>query len=1057
MPRLEGSPSNDAGDVLSKPTSPKSSFEPRLHVSTSPRMPHSSPASLVSTAGDSHDSLRHDRGPRLHSPLRSKFLSGAFDVTSLPQSPRSPGNPSPKSKPSNKASLILGDEVGGSGTDEAKDKVPLCSKRTIPTHNGRNSNASMDAETTPSIEGVGFEGVGCATGDEVSCAIRGDDCVTGEGGCAPGGDGSIGGGVIGDITCLSEGEGCSSGSRHHLDPINDDANSAAADNLSNGGGSVLDDDEMDSPATTKTGQSTLPVPEDPTFKRKRLMNCRKEDEYYLASSTGSSTAYPTSGTNFATGSGVHHVSSEIGYSTSFANYPSTKQPATCGSALPTTAPMPETDAQNSNLPASTGSLLKGPGNSLLPPTSVLPSSTSTDSGTSATTPSCSPMCTPVETDPATVASSELYAEHVRVSNVAVSDSVKSGVSCRLGGYKVIRTSATPTRLWTFFRSFFRRQWSRFRDVVEGEDMTIPMFFFHVALMISAVWVMTAAEYLYNELAIASTTEDLMTHACERVTQQVDEVLATAVNINGFNARTLSRHELRIPTLSDSIPSNENDYLFFSSVEVSEEYVQYVYLATEGGYYLGAARRNGNHDIVVISKEVSGCRRREYNVTEDGFRVWDSVPYHRINSTLSKEECQRLSPVASDCSDDVSPESLYSWEYDSVTNSYVCRLYEIYDHRNMQWFKDAVDGELDVPVWSRVYADVATNEVILTATQTVEYDHGDYTERIVLAVDVSVNVLSDVLHQSNIMGSLNTGGENFIFEYQPDTPSRQWLLWGTTDLDLHNEMRYGNIVNVYNATAEDPHGIIEQISVPDVVSRTLVSLKRNLLEGTSEGVSIAHSGAERYVATKEEIRVTDDVVICATGSDPLNTRAEGIVVIAAKREIFFDTSFTISVLVSVFLVVLLTLRLYFPRWSMHLHSKESRQAGGGLVRLEWLRSLLTYVSLLKFGTFLAFAHCFRAQKSPKVGTAGSRVHDQPPSVAGGRRSLAQVPCQTNQGHSQNLRLDSDRSATSSGPQFQTVLSDETTQNLNTNTDARGKVAPERRDRSSWAWGLGGVFA
>eukprot|EP00736_Rhodelphis_marinus_P013814 Rmarinus@m.22562 len=450
--------------------------------------------------------------------------------------------------------------------------------------------------------------------------------------------------------------------------------------------------------------------------------------------------------------------------------------------------------------------------------------------------------------------------------------------------------------------------SRVSNLLEKENMNIFILCVNVFWMLTAVWIICFVDQYFNEKAIAANAEDLMSHACERMVQAVDEVFSRPTVINEINTRALLRGDVVVPLTAGNI-TNQNDFLLVSHLTAHDDAVAYSFLASESGYFLGAARRDNNEKIVIVAKEVGSCRRREFEVTNDGFRIWESVPDHRVLD-VSEERCRNLSPSLASrenkvlcrmypdecdyygdtytgCGTDGEDASGYRWEFDSTNSRYKCRQYEVYDHREKSWFREALLAEPGEITWSSAYSDVATGNITVTALKTVEVQISNHTERVVLGVDVSIDGVSEILTRSNILKSLPDDGQNFVFEYQSEDSSRRGLLWGSADVALRHHLANGTLINVLDETATSKDSTDTfYVDLPPLILSAVSRLSSNFLERDSEGTYTGHNGDPRYVTRADDIVTSGDSVICAAALDS-RVKSQGVAVIAVNRSVFIN--------------------------------------------------------------------------------------------------------------------------------------------------------------------------
>eukprot|EP00736_Rhodelphis_marinus_P001255 Rmarinus@m.23591 len=461
-----------------------------------------------------------------------------------------------------------------------------------------------------------------------------------------------------------------------------------------------------------------------------------------------------------------------------------------------------------------------------------------------------------------------------------------------------------------------------KRVLVLQDMTPFLLFVNIFVIIVGVIAIALVDRYFNDLAVANSTSDLLRNACERLITEVDQFYMLPILINQMNVKAFERGDIVLGPLdgSDGLSgrpypndngnvTNMNDFHFVSQLEVYPNSVNYIYVATERGYYFGAARRNNNEDIMVITREADQCRRKEYPRTADGYRIYDDIPLHR---TIDEDQ---VTCGNTDCTDESSG---YAWEYDPYDDQYYCRKFEIYDHRLKGWFQEAVARGPNQILWSSAYADVASGSITITAMQTVEYLRADgKIELAVFAVDVAVDEMSVLLKSSDILDELGAGGQNFLMEYQPGNPERQGMLWGTSDPDLHQKLRDGYLMNVIAERELYPDEVTTGVFVPpEYVQKAVDHLSEQWLSldvidyPTVDGLTYNSYGAIRYVLPEEDIPGAS-VCVCAANMDT-RTYAEGVVVISIPRSVvydYYDICILVTIVMSVLSVAIPLMRLW----------------------------------------------------------------------------------------------------------------------------------------------------
>eukprot|EP00736_Rhodelphis_marinus_P009172 Rmarinus@m.1353 len=472
------------------------------------------------------------------------------------------------------------------------------------------------------------------------------------------------------------------------------------------------------------------------------------------------------------------------------------------------------------------------------------------------------------------------------------------------------------------------------------NSTYDMMVTNIIIVLTGIIMLAVIDRYLNDKAIANISENLMSQSIERLMQECNEFYMLPVLINSRNVDAFLRGDLRLGETLDGKPdgniTNENDIFFTTPLQVYGVHVNYVYVATEAGYYLGAARRNDDEDIVVVAKESGDCTRQEFVLnTESSFRTSEIAP-HRFsdqNSTacgpgalMARDErkslcyadggkyneglCEKY--VASGtyfgCRDDDEDATGYEWndEYE------MCEKIEVYDHREKGWYQSAFFGDDDV-IWSEAYPDVATGATVVTAMQRVEYN-GTWA---VFAVDASIKDISQVMKDSNIAEGLNHGGQNYLYEYQAEDGGRKGLLWATSEATYISGMALGSLYNILTSEETLPSGEVQRFSVVDVMEDSLNHVMENfVLPMGTEGEPDA-----RYVRSETEIASGDmDTLLIAAGTFDPRTHIDGVVVMSFPKEHLFnyyEDGVTASTVICIFAIILPLARALSVAYSLKI--------------------------------------------------------------------------------------------------------------------------------------------
>eukprot|EP00736_Rhodelphis_marinus_P007553 Rmarinus@m.2984 len=364
-------------------------------------------------------------------------------------------------------------------------------------------------------------------------------------------------------------------------------------------------------------------------------------------------------------------------------------------------------------------------------------------------------------------------------------------------------------------------------------------------------------------SVASISVSVMSQTIDRLAHECNSFYHLPVLINERNVDAFRRRELNLgPKLDgqpNSHPTNQNDLYFTTPLQVYPSYVNYIYVASESGYYLGAALR-GN-DTVVVVKEAGSCTRQEYVMDTESFYRTSEIASHRLYvedefcgppPKFADQQYKSLCNTASDgynadlchrysgngtyfsCGDDDEDKNGKQREND------LCTKVEVYDHREMPWFQSMLDESNPDAMWSAAYPDKETNVTVVTAMHRVRVN-GTW---VVFAVDISLEDVSSLIMKGNdVLGAQEYGGQTYFFEYKPDDESRQGILWATNEDSYLEGMSSGTQYNVISNT--QTNGETQSAFIP-VMYRSVWHVLRHFPDLKDGGYNA------RYVRSSDDV-------------------------------------------------------------------------------------------------------------------------------------------------------------------------------------------------------------
>eukprot|EP00736_Rhodelphis_marinus_P005926 Rmarinus@m.26323 len=146
--------------------------------------------------------------------------------------------------------------------------------------------------------------------------------------------------------------------------------------------------------------------------------------------------------------------------------------------------------------------------------------------------------------------------------------------------------------------WIKGKYTSFSERLARHRTSPTLFFLNLSVVVSGIIAVACADWYFNSTAVAAAASDVSRSACERLITGVNEMLMLPIVINNLNVHAFERGD--IPLLAangsalDGQPegrvTNLNDFHFVSQLQAYPSFVSYIYVATESGYYVGAARR-----------------------------------------------------------------------------------------------------------------------------------------------------------------------------------------------------------------------------------------------------------------------------------------------------------------------------------------------------------------------------------------------------------------------------------------------------------------------------------